>query len=76
MCTCSSEVVPIPDRDPTYVARSPDGLFMITTLTEIILVRDGKTIGSLPVSYQPLCAIFHPSRPEVAVGGKVIYSTQ
>ena len=76
----SSEVVPVPDRDPTYVARSPDGLIMITTLTEIILVRDGKTIGSLPVSYQPLSAVFHPSRPEVAVGGKdskvYIYTTE
>jgi len=44
---------------------------IITTLTELILVRDGKTIGSLPVSYEPLAAVFHPSVPEVAIGGKV-----
>lgn len=61
----------VSDRDPKSLARSKDGLFLISTLTELILLRDGKKVGSLFVSNEPLTADFHPTRPEVAVGGKV-----
>jgi len=69
------ESLNLPDRDPTGLAISSDGLAVITTLQEVIVARDGERVSSLSVSYTPQATSFHPSQPEVAIGGKdqVVY---
>ena len=67
-----SDVLSFPDRDPTAVAYSSnDGVFLVTSLNELFLIRDGKKVFSLPVTSEALCASFHPNKPYVAVGYKV-----
>lgn len=49
---------------------------LIVTLSELILVRDGKKVFTLPVTGDAMCASFHPNKPVVAVGFKVwVYIT-
>lgn len=71
----SSETFGIPDRDPTDIVCSSNGLQLIVTLHELILVRDGKKTCSLPVSSESFCASFHPNEPVVAVGFRVTIMT-
>ena len=59
------------DRDPTSLAVNSDGLSVVGTIKELLLVRDNQQVASVPISYQPTSANFHPSRPELAIGGKV-----
>ena len=37
----------------------------------MIVARDGERLSTLPVSYEPQAVSFHPTQPEVAIGGKV-----
>ncbi len=67
----SAQSLNIPDRDPSGLAVGPDGMAVITTNRDIIVARDGTKVSSLTVDYEPVCVAFHPSQPEVAVGGKV-----
>jgi len=61
----------LPDRDPTGFAVGPDGLAVISTNLDIILARDGAKVSSLPAPYEPVSVTYHPTLPEVAIGGKV-----
>ena len=38
---------------------------------QVIVARDGERLSTLPVSYEPQAVSFHPTQPEVAIGGKV-----
>ncbi len=67
----SAQSLNIPDRDPSGLAVGHDGLAVITTNLDVIVARDGTKVSSLSVDYEPVCVSFHPSEPEVAVGGKV-----
>ncbi|MCL4128450.1 UNVERIFIED_CONTAM: hypothetical protein GTU68_035864 [Idotea baltica] len=54
---------------PRYLAATKDGL-VVATLSDISLVKDGKKVGSFPVSYESLCISVSPGEPQlVAVGG-------
>ncbi len=75
----STEALSFPDRDPVFLAISPDGLRLVATINEAFLVRDGKQLDSVPITGWGMCAAFNPTRPEVAVGAKVsliIYVTK
>ena len=67
----SAQSLNIPDRDPSGLAVGRDGLAVITTNLDVLVARDGTKVSSLSVDYEPVCVAFHPSEPEVAVGGKV-----
>lgn len=67
----SSQSLNIPDRDPSGLAVGPDGLAIITTNLDIIVARDGAKVSSLSVGYHPCAVAYHPSQPEVVIGGKV-----
>ncbi len=67
----SAQSLNTPDRDPSGLAVGHDGLAVITTNLDVIVARDGTKVSSLSVDYEPVCVAFHPSEPEVAVGGKV-----
>ncbi len=71
----SAQSLNIPDRDPSGLAIGQDGLAVITTNLDIIVARDGTKVSSLSVEYEPVCVAFHPTQPEVAVGGNVCYSS-
>ena len=60
----------LPNLDPTGLAVGPDRLSVISTLTEVVLARDGERLATLPVTYEPQCVGFHPTEHEVAIGGK------
>lgn len=64
------EGVALPGLDPTGMAVTADEDVVIATLTEVVLVRDGKRVDSVSVNYQPQGAAAHPSLPEAAVCGK------
>lgn len=55
---------------PTGVASGKDGLVVVACLKEIVVLRDGSPVFSLPVDFEPQCAAVHPGQTEVAVGGK------
>lgn len=59
----------LPDRDPKGLGIGSDGLAVIATLQEIIVARDGKRVSAFKPSYEPTCVSFHPSQPEVVIGG-------
>lgn len=57
--------------DPSDIAVANDSTAVVTTHSTLVLIRDNKRISDLSVSYGPLCASMHPSKPEVAIGAKV-----
>ena len=65
------ESVVLDGLDPSDVAVADDSTAVATTHSTLVLIRDNKRISDLPVSYGPLRASMHPSKPEVAVGAKV-----
>ena len=67
----STQSLSLPDRDPKGLGIGSDGLAVIATLQEIIVARDGKRVSGFKPSYEPTCVSFHPSQPEVVIGGKV-----
>ena len=68
---CSAQSLSLPDRDPKGLGIGSDGLAVIATLQEIIMARNGKRVSAFKPSYEPTCVSFHPSQPEVVIGGKV-----
>ena len=67
----SAQSLSLPDRDPKGLGIGSDGLAVIATLQEIIVARDGKRVSAFKPSYEPTCISFHPSQPEVVIGGTV-----
>ena len=65
------ESVVLDGLDPSDVAVANDSTAVVTTHSTLVLIRDNQRISDLPVSYGPLCASMHPSKPEVAIGAKV-----
>lgn len=66
----SAESLGLPDRDPTGLAVGSDGLAVIVTKQEVIVACRGSRVSSFTPKYEPACVTFHPSLPEVAIGGK------
>lgn len=65
------ESVVLDGLDPSDVAVANDSTAVVTTHSTLVLIRDNKRISDLSVSYGPLRATMHPSKPEVAIGAKV-----
>lgn len=61
----------MPDRDPKGFAVGSDGLAVIATLQEIVMARDGNRVSAFKPSYEPTAVSYHPTQPEVVIGGKV-----
>ena len=57
--------------DPKDAAVARDGTAVVATNSMLVLIRDNKRVSDLPVFYDPVSADMHPTKPEVAVGGKV-----
>lgn len=60
----------MPDRDPKGFAVGSDGLAVIATLQEIVMARDGNRVSAFKPSYEPTAVSYHPTQPEVVIGGK------
>ncbi|CAI8058234.1 WD repeat-containing protein 1 [Geodia barretti] len=60
----------LPGLDPTDMSVASDGTVVIATLTEVVLARGEKRVGSLKVNYQPQAVAAHPTLPELVVAGK------
>ena len=46
-------------------------LLCFLPLLQVIVARDGERVSTLSVGYEPQAVSFHPTQPEVAIGGKV-----
>ena len=57
--------------DPSDLAIARDSTAVATTHSTLVLIHNNQRVSDLPVSYSPLCASMHPSKPEVAIGAKV-----
>jgi len=68
---CSPESVLLDGLDPRDVAVASDGTAVVATNSMLVLIRDNKRVSDLAVSYDPMSADMHPTKPEVAIGGKV-----
>ena len=68
---CSPESVLLDGLDPKDAAVASDGTAVVATNSMLVLIRDNKRVSDLAISYDPVSADMHPTKPEVAIGGKV-----
>ncbi|XP_065919248.1 WD repeat-containing protein 1-like [Dysidea avara] len=64
------ESVLLDGLDPKDAAVASDGTAVVATNSMLVLIRDNKRVSDLAVSYDPVSADMHPTKPEVAIGSK------
>lgn len=67
---CSAEIAKV-DSTPKQYATDGDSIGVVATVTQVVLLRDGKVVFKTAADYDPLCVAVHPNKTEIAVGGKV-----
>ncbi|XP_019625840.1 PREDICTED: WD repeat-containing protein 1-B-like [Branchiostoma belcheri] len=58
------------DSQPQGVGLGKDGLSVVACTNEVVVVRNGRKMFSLPVDFEVTAAGIHPNQTQVVVGGK------
>ncbi|XP_078588280.1 WD repeat-containing protein 1-B-like [Branchiostoma floridae x Branchiostoma japonicum] len=58
------------DSTPLGVGVGKDGVSVAACINEVVVLRNGRKVFSLPVNYEATAAGVHPNQTQVMVGGK------